>query len=250
MIEIRDLHKAFKKNHILKGVNLQVPEGRTLAIIGPSGSGKSTLLRCMNLLETGWKGEIRLDDLVINGEKLTKETILAARRNTAMVFQHYNLFANKTALENIAEALITVKKKQKKEAWKTAEEALDKVGLLSRRDHYPSGLSGGQQQRVAIARALVLKPKAILLDEPTSALDPELVREVLQVIQIAAKEKVTMVIVTHEMEFAREVAHEIAFMNEGVIVEQKEATDFFLHPKEERTKKFIEDFRERAMYYI
>lgn len=250
MIEIRNLHKSYKKNHILKGVDLQVAEGKTLAIIGPSGSGKSTLLRCMNLLEMSWTGEIRLDDLVIQGEKLTKEIILSARRNTAMVFQHYNLFANKTALENIAEALITVKKMPKKKALDIAEEALDKVGLLQQRHHYPSGLSGGQQQRVAIARALVLKPKAILLDEPTSALDPELVKEVLQVIQMAAKEKVTMVIVTHELEFAREVAHDIALMNDGVIVEQNHASDFFLHPKEERTKKFIEDFRERAMYYI
>ncbi|MBR0597496.1 amino acid ABC transporter ATP-binding protein [Sinanaerobacter chloroacetimidivorans] len=250
MIEIKNLHKHFKKNHVLKGIDLSVKEGETVAIIGPSGSGKSTLLRCINLLETPSDGILKLDDLVIDAHHITKEKLLAARRNTAMVFQNYNLFANKTAIENIAEALITVKKMNKKGAMKIAEEFLGKVGLENRAHHYPYGLSGGQQQRVAIARALALNPKVILFDEPTSALDPELVQEVLQVIRNVAKEKVTMIIVTHELEFAKDVAHKIVFMDEGLIVEQNSASEFFASPREERTRKFIDHFIQRSIYYI
>jgi putative amino-acid transport system ATP-binding protein len=250
MIEIRNLHKYFKNHHVLKGIDLIVNQGETVAVIGPSGSGKSTLLRCINLLETPSEGEIRLDDLVIDAYRITKDVLLSARRNTAMVFQNYNLFANKTAAENIAEALITVRRMNKTVAMNVAQEMLSKVGLKNKADFYPFGLSGGQQQRVAIGRALALNPKVILFDEPTSALDPELVQEVLQVIRNVAKEHVTMVIVTHELEFAREVADRVVFMDDGKIVEQNEASEFFRNPTQERTKKFIEKFTRQNMYYI
>lgn len=242
MVEIKNLHKHFKKNHVLKGIDLAVGKGETVAIIGPSGSGKSTLLRCINLLETPSDGEIRLDDLIIYAHRITKDTLLRTRRSTGMVFQNYNLFANKTAIENIAEALITVQKKDKAEAMKVAEGYLKKVGLENRAKHYPYSLSGGQQQRIAIARSLALNPKVMLFDEPTSALDPELVQEVLQVILNVAKEHVTMIIVTHELEFARDVADKIIFMDDGKIIEQNTASEFFKNPKEARTKKFINKF--------
>ena len=250
MIEINNLHKHFKGNYVLKGIDLEVLKGETVAIIGPSGSGKSTLLRCINLLEIPSDGEIKLDELEIQANYITKEMLLKVRRSTGMVFQNYNLFANKTAVENIAEALITVKKKTKLEAMGEADILLKKVGLQNRANHYPSGLSGGEQQRVAIARALALNPKVILFDEPTSALDPELVQEVLQVIKKVAREHVTMIIVTHELEFARDVADKVIFMDEGRIVEQNTALEFFKNPKEERTKKFIEKFMQQSMYYI
>lgn len=243
MIEIKNLNKYYNKNHVLKDINLKVEEGSTVALIGPSGSGKSTLLRCINLLETPTDGEIYLDDIVVNAHKITKQSIHEVQQNTGMVFQNYNLFANKTALENIAEALIVVKKISRKEAFKQSELLLEKVGLSDRADHFPSGLSGGQQQRVAIARALAINPKVILFDEPTSALDPELVEEVLQVIKNVAKEKITMLIVTHELEFARDVADKIIFLADGVIVEENNSKDFFNKPKEERTKQFLERFR-------
>lgn len=250
MIEIKNLHKYFKNHHVLKGIDLTVDYGETVAVIGPSGSGKSTLLRCINLLETPTEGKIRLDDLVIDAHHISKDVLLATRRNTAMVFQNYNLFANKTAAENIAEALITVHKMNKIIAMRVAQEMLKKVGLENKACHYPFGLSGGQQQRVAIGRALALNPKVILFDEPTSALDPELVQEVLQVIRNVAKEDRTMVIVTHELEFARDVANRVIFMDDGKIVEQNEASEFFRNPKQERTKKFIEKFTQQNMYYI
>jgi len=250
MIEINNLHKHFKGNYVLKGIDLEVLKGETVAIIGPSGSGKSTLLRCINLLETPSDGEIKLDELRIHANNITKEILLKVRRSTGMVFQNYNLFANKTAIENIAEALITVKKKSRLEAMREADILLKKVGLQNRANHYPSGLSGGEQQRVAIARALALNPRVILFDEPTSALDPELVQEVLQVIKKVAKEHVTMIIVTHELEFARDVADKVIFMDEGRIVEQNSAVEFFKNSKEERTKKFLEKFTQQSMYYI
>jgi L-cystine transport system ATP-binding protein len=250
MIEINNLNKYFKKHHVLKDVNLKVEKGETVALIGPSGSGKSTLLRCINLLEKPTDGEILLDDIHVNAHSLTKQCIHNVHQNTGMVFQNYNLFANKTALENIAEALIVVKKMPKKEALKKSLELLDKVGLSDHANHYPSGLSGGQQQRVAIARALAINPKVILFDEPTSALDPELVDEVLRVIKNVAKERVTMIIVTHELEFAREVADRIVFMADGVIVEENNSKDFFLNPKMDRTRQFLEKFRKEPNYYI
>lgn len=250
MIEITNLHKYFKTHHVLKGIDLTIDPGETVAVIGPSGSGKSTLLRCINLLESPSEGEIKLDDLTIDAHHITKEVLLSARRNTAMVFQNYNLFANKTAAENIAEALIMVRKMNKMIAINTAKEILARVGMENKADHYPSGLSGGQQQRVAIGRALALNPKVILFDEPTSALDPELVQEVLQVIRNVAKEHVTMVIVTHELEFARDVADKVIFMDDGKIVEQNTAAEFFRNPKQERTKRFIEKFTQMNMYHI
>lgn len=250
MIEIKNLNKFFKKNHVLKDINLLVSKGETVALIGPSGSGKSTLLRCINLLETPTDGEIYIDDIVVNAQKITKDCIHQVHQNTGMVFQNYNLFANKTALENVAEALIVVKKIPKKEALEQSFKLLEKVGLADRKDHYPTGLSGGQQQRVAIARALAINPKVILFDEPTSALDPELVEEVLQVIKNVAKEKVTTIIVTHELEFARDVADRIIFLADGVIVEENSSKEFFRNPKMDRTKQFLEKFRKEPIYYI
>ncbi len=250
MIEIKDLHKYFKNHHVLKGIDMTVNQGETVAVIGPSGSGKSTLLRCMNLLETPTFGEIRLGDLSIHARHISKGDLLSIRRNTAMVFQNYNLFANKTAAENIAEALITVRQTGKAQAMELAQQMLKKVGLEEKARYYPSGLSGGQQQRVAIGRALVLNPKVVLFDEPTSALDPELVQEVLQVIRNAAREHITMVIVTHELDFARDVADRVIFMDDGKIVEQNDAAAFFANPQQERTKKFLEKFKQQNMYYI
>ncbi len=250
MIEITNLHKHFKSNHVLQGIDLTVDRGETVAVIGPSGSGKSTMLRCVNLLETPSQGQIRLDDLIVDAKNITKDVLLSVRRNTAMVFQNYNLFTNKTAIENIAEALITVRRMGKAQAMDAAAEMLDKVGLKDKADHYPFSLSGGQQQRVAIGRALALNPKVILFDEPTSALDPELVQEVLQVIRGVAKERVTMVIVTHELEFAKDVADKVVFMDGGKIVEQNAASEFFRNPQQERTKRFIETFTRQNMYYI
>jgi L-cystine transport system ATP-binding protein len=250
MIEIKNLNKHFKKNHVLKDINLKVEMGETVALIGPSGSGKSTLLRCINLLEKPSSGQIILDDIVVNANALTKNCIHRVHQNTGMVFQNYNLFANKTAIENIAEALMVVKKETRQAAFERSRELLEKVGLSNRADHYPSGLSGGQQQRVAIARALAINPKVILFDEPTSALDPELVEEVLQVIKNVAKEKVTMIIVTHELEFARDVADKIVFIADGVIVEENNSKEFFQNPQKERTKQFLEKFRKEPSYYI
>lgn len=250
MIEIRNLNKYYKKHHVLKDINLSINQGETVALIGPSGSGKSTLLRCINLLERPTDGEILLEDIHVIADSLSKQDINKVHRNTGMVFQNYNLFANKTALENIAEALIVVKKLSKKEAYERSKELLEKVGLSDRANHYPSGLSGGQQQRVAIARALAINPKVILFDEPTSALDPELVDEVLRTIKAVAKEKVTMIIVTHELDFAREVADRIVFLADGVIVEENNSKDFFLNPRMERTKQFLEKFRKEPNYVI
>ncbi len=250
MIEIRNINKYFKKNHVLKDINLKVEKGETVALIGPSGSGKSTLLRCINLLEKPTSGEIILDDIHVEAHALTKKCIHRVHQNTAMVFQNYNLFANKTALENIAEALLVVFKMSKKEAYEKSQQLLEKVDLLDRANHYPSGLSGGQQQRVAIARALAINPKVILFDEPTSALDPELVEEVLQVIKNVSQEKVTMMIVTHELDFAREVADRIVFMSDGIVVEENTAREFFQNPQKERTKQFLEKYRKEPIYYI
>lgn len=250
MVEIRNLHKHFKQNHVLKGIDLTVNKGETVAVIGPSGSGKSTLLRCVNLLEIPSEGEIRIGDFTVDARHITKETLQNVRRNTGMVFQNYNLFKNKTALENITEALIVVNKMNKAIAGSVAEELLKKVGLEDKADHYPFALSGGQQQRIAIARALAIKPKVVLFDEPTSALDPELVQEVLQVIRNVSKEQNTMIIVTHELEFARDVADRVVFMDGGKIIEENTAAEFFKNPRQERTKKFIEKFMQQAMYYI
>jgi len=239
MIEVKGLHKSFGKNEVLKGIDLKVEKGEVVVLLGPSGSGKTTFLRSLNFLEQPDAGEITIGDTHVNCKHITKKQILEIRRKTAMVFQLYNLFKNKTALENVMEGLIIVKNMQEAEAEKISREILDKVGLVDKYDAYPSQLSGGQQQRVGIARALALNPEVILFDEPTSALDPELVGEVLNVMKKVAKEGLTMIVVTHEISFARDIANRVIFIDGGVIVEQGAPKDVLYHPKEERTKQFL-----------
>ncbi|MBU3154534.1 amino acid ABC transporter ATP-binding protein [Clostridium estertheticum] len=239
MIEVKGIHKAFGKNEVLKGVDIQVKKGEVVVILGPSGSGKTTLLRCINFLEKADEGEITVGETKVKFKHATKKEILCIRRKTAMVFQTYNLFNNKTVLENVKEGLITARKVPKKEAEEISRKMLDKVGLTDKYDAYPSQISGGQQQRVGIARALALNPEVILFDEPTSALDPELVGEVLSVMKKVAKEGITMVVVTHEMSFAYDIASRVIFMEGGVVVEEGTPKDIFQNPKEERTKQFL-----------
>lgn len=239
MIKVTNLTKSFNGLQVLKGIDLEVRDGEVLSIIGPSGSGKSTLIRCLNFLEQPDTAIIEIGSVKLNAEKCTNKEIHQLRAQTAMVYQNYNLYKNKTALQNVTESLIVVKKMPKKEADELGMELLRKVGLESKRDNYPATLSGGQQQRVSIARALALRPHAILFDEPTSSLDPELVTEVLQVIKSIAEMDTTMVIVTHEMDFAREVSDHIMFVADGNIVEQSPAEQFFNNPQHERTKQFL-----------
>lgn len=239
MIKIENLHKKFNDLEVLKGVNLEVKKGEVIAIIGPSGTGKSTVLRCINYLEEPDKGKIIIDDVEVDAEKCNKQDIRKLRLHTSMVFQSYNLFKNKTALENIMEPLIIVQKKDKKEAESIALELIDKVGLTDKKDQYPSKLSGGQQQRIGIARAMAVNPTLMLFDEPTSALDPELVGEVLEVIKNLAKNHRTMIIVTHEMKFAREAADRVIFMDGGNIVEQGTPAEVFDNPQNPRTIRFL-----------
>lgn len=250
MLKVTNVHKAFGKNEILKGVDLTVNKGDVVVILGPSGSGKTTLLRTLAFLETADKGELEFDDIKTSLSNASKKTILDVRRKSGFVYQNYNLFNNKTALENVMLGLVTARKIPKDEAQKIAEEALDKVGLLDRKDYYPSQLSGGQQQRVGIARAVATKPDVVLFDEPTSALDPELVGEVLNVIKNLAKEGTTMIVVTHEIAFAEEVATQVVFMDGGVVVEKGTSNDIFYRPKEERTKQFLERVLKRVEYVI
>lgn len=249
MIQINHLHKKFGTNEVLKGISLNIEQGETVTILGPSGSGKSTLLRCLNLLEIPTSGTIQIDDLSFTAPKIPKKTTLEVRRNTAMVFQNYNLFNNLNVIDNITSALITVQKKTKQEATTIARDLLEKVGLLEKELAYPHSLSGGQKQRIAIARALALNPKVILFDEPTSALDPELVDEVLNVIRNVVKQKITAIIVTHELDFASNVSDRVVLMDKGVIVEQNNAHDFFHNPQHERTKKFLEKFKADPIEY-
>ena len=239
MLKISNVHKSFKKNEILKGVDLTVNKGDVVVILGPSGSGKTTLLRTLAFLETADKGELEFDEIKTSLSNAHKKTILDVRKKIGFVYQNYNLFANKTALENVMEGLVIARKVPKEEAKKIAEDALKKVGLLERKDFYPSQLSGGQQQRVGIARAIAYKPDVVLFDEPTSALDPELVGEVLSVIKALAKEGITMIVVTHEMSFAEEAATQVVFMDGGVVVEKGTSREIFYSPKEERTKQFL-----------
>jgi len=250
MIEIRNLHKSFGTNHVLRGIDFDVSPGGVTVIIGPSGSGKSTLLRCINLLEKPQEGRLIVDALRIDFQHLHKKQILTLRRNTAMVFQEYNLFLHKTALQNICEGLTTVKHMSKKDAADLGRTYLKKVGLLNKADHYPSQLSGGQQQRIAIARALAMNPKVILFDEPTSALDPELVQEVLGVMRSLAEEGMTMVVVTHEMGFARDVGTDVLFIDQGIIVERAAPHEFFRNPKEKRTRQFLRQITPDQPYFI
>ena len=239
MLEVEHVSKKFKDHQVLVDVNLKVNQGDVVVILGPSGSGKTTFLRCLNHLEKADTGRLTLGGKEYDLSKLSKKEILEIRQKTAFVFQHYNLFANKTALENILEGLVVARKIPKEEAIQRAESALEKVGLLAYKDYYPSQLSGGQQQRIGIARAIAVKPDVILLDEPTSALDPELVGDVLDVMKQLAQEGVTMVVVTHEMGFAREVATRVIFINEGNIQEENTPQEFFANPQHPRLKEFL-----------
>jgi len=250
LIKLTNIHKSFGKNHVLKGIDLEVKDGEVVVILGPSGSGKTTLLRCINFLESADNGEITVGSTHIHAKHAVKKEILEIRRKTAMVFQLYNLFKNKTALENVVEGPIYVQKVTKVEAIEKGKKLLDNVGLTDKYDSYPSQLSGGQQQRVGIARALALNPEVILFDEPTSALDPELVGDVLCVMRKIAKLGMTMIVVTHEMSFARDIASKVIFMDEGVIVEQGKPDDIFVNPKEERTKQFLKRIMGEYTYEI
>jgi L-cystine transport system ATP-binding protein len=240
MISIKGLYKQFGELEVLKGIDLEVEKGKVVVVIGPSGSGKTTMLRCLNVLETATKGLITIDDQALDfSSTVPKKNIASFRRLTGMVFQNYNLFPHKTALENVMEGPVIVKGLKKEEARKRAQILLDKVGLGDKMGYYPVQLSGGQQQRVGIARALAMEPRVMLFDEPTSALDPELVGEVLKVMKDLAKEGMTMIVVTHEMRFAQEAADEVIFMDQGIIVEKNRPGEIFNNPKEERTKKFL-----------
>ncbi len=246
MIVVEKLTKEFKGNQVLKGIDLRVEAGEVVAIIGPSGSGKTTLLRCLNLLETPTSGSITVGDITIDGSRPVSQQqglIRQLRQQVGFVFQNFNLFPHRTALENVVEGPVVVKKVERESALTLGRTLLAKVGLAGKEDAYPRRLSGGQQQRVAIARALAMEPQVILFDEPTSALDPELVGEVLTTIRALAEEKRTMVIVTHEMSFARDVANRVIFIDKGVIVEQGDAKELFANPKQERTKQFLERTR-------
>ncbi|WP_378953557.1 amino acid ABC transporter ATP-binding protein [Pelosinus sp. sgz500959] len=250
MIAVKGLQKTFGTQQVLKGIDLTVEKGEVIVLLGPSGSGKTTFLRCLNFLERPDEGEITIGNTHVDCKHVTKNEILKIRRNTAMVFQLYNLFKNKTALENVMEGLVIARNMAKAEAEKISRELLDKVGLLNKYDAYPSQLSGGQQQRVGIARALALNPEVILFDEPTSALDPELVGEVLSVMKKVAKEGLTMIVVTHEISFARDIASRVIFIDGGVIVEQGTPKEVLSHPKEERTKQFLKRILPESDYSI
>ncbi|VVP46964.1 L-cystine ABC transporter ATP-binding protein TcyN [Pseudomonas fluorescens] len=249
MIVVEKLTKQFKNQVVLNGIDLEVKEGEVVAIIGPSGSGKTTFLRCLNFLEEPTSGRIKVGDIEIDTSRPLNQQqglVRNLRQHVGFVFQNFNLFPHRTALENVIEGPIVVKKMPREQAVALGKKLLTKVGLAGKEDAYPRRLSGGQQQRVAIARALAMEPEVILFDEPTSALDPELVGEVLATIRGLAEEKRTMVIVTHEMGFARDVANRVVFFDKGVIVEQGEAKALFANPKEERTQQFLSKFLNHA----
>ena len=239
VLEIKDIHKSFGSLNVLDGVNLSVHKGDVIAILGPSGSGKTTLLRCINFLETADQGTMVFDEKEYDLASMHKNDIRDIRKKTGFVFQNYNLFANKTALQNVMLGLTSARKMDKKQAEKIGLEMLRKVGMEDRASHYPSQLSGGQQQRVAIARALATNPEIIYFDEPTSALDPELIGEVLNVMRELVNEGMTMIVVTHEMSFAKEVSNHVIFMEGGKIIEQGTSKKFFENPKQERTREFL-----------
>jgi L-cystine transport system ATP-binding protein len=249
MIEVHRLSKSFGDLQVLRDIEFHVRAGEIIVIIGPSGSGKSTLLRCLNGLEEPTEGTVRVGgvtwDAKMNGME-KKQAVREHRKMTGMVFQSFHLFPHMTVLDNIITAPMLVKKMERKAAIKLAESLLEKVGMLDKRDEYPSRLSGGQQQRVAIARSLAMNPEVMLFDEPTSALDPELIGEVLGVMRQLAKEGMTMIVVTHEMKFAREVASRVIFMSDGVIQEEGPPAPLFASPKTERARKFLQQFQEVA----
>ena len=239
MVELKNIQKSFGSNHILKGVNMSIGKGEVVVILGPSGSGKTTLLRTINFLDAADEGSISVSGFEVDAKKHSKSQVIELRIKTAMVFQNYNLFANKTILENVMEGLVTVKKFKKSDAEAMSREILKKVGLEERCDFYPAQLSGGQQQRAGIARALILDPDVILFDEPTSALDPELVGEVLNTIKAVAQTGITMIVVTHEIAFAREVASRVVFMEGGVVVEEGKPEEILVAPKHPSTQRFL-----------
>ena len=239
MLTAKGVRKTYGQLEVLRSVDLHVARGEVVAVLGPSGSGKTTLLRCLNFLETAEEGRLTFDGETFDLSAISRRDVARVRRKTAFVFQNYNLFSNKTALQNVTEGLIVARKMPRQEAERIGMKMLKKVGLSDRRDHYPIQLSGGQQQRVALARALATDPEIIYFDEPTSALDPELIGEVLQVIRQLAEEGMTMVVVTHEMTFARNVSSQVVFMADGAVVERAPAAEFFQHPREERTRAFL-----------
>ena len=240
MIKITNLHKKFDQLEVLRGIDLEIQKGEVVAVIGPSGTGKSTLLRCINYLEQPEQGTIASGEVSVDAQSSTPKEIKALRHQSAMVFQSYNLFKNMTVLDNVLQPLVTVQKMPRGKALEEARGYLKQVSLLDKENEYPSRLSGGQQQRVGIARAMAVKPQIILFDEPTAALDPSLVGEVLEVIRDLAKKHTTMLIVTHEMRFAREAADKVVFMADGQIVEQGPPEQIFGNPQNERTKNFLQ----------
>ena len=253
LMRIQGVRKSFGDHEVLRDVNMALDRGDVITILGPSGSGKTTFLRCLNFLEQADGGTMELAGDKINLASASKKEIASVRKKTAFVFQNYNLFANKTALENVTLGLTAGRGMDKAKAEEIGRKALEKVGLLERAGYYPAQLSGGQQQRVGIARAIAAAPDVILFDEPTSALDPELVGEVLAVMKQLAEEGVTMIVVTHEMKFARDVATHVVFMADGVVVEEGSSEEIFTRPKEERTKRFLkrvlpEDYEEGALF--
>ena len=239
MLEVTGIRKYFGSLTVLRGVNLSVERGEVVSVIGPSGSGKTTLLRCINFLERSDEGQMIFDGERFDLSRISKADVRRIRRKTAFVFQNYNLFLNRTALGNVTEGLITARHIPRREAERLGMEALSRVGLADRAGHFPNQLSGGQQQRVAIARALATNPEIIYFDEPTSALDPELIGEVLSVMKTLADDGMTMLVVTHEMHFARTVSQKIVFMEDGMVIESAPAEQFFTNPREARTRAFL-----------
>ena len=246
MIEIKNLHKTYNKLEVLKGINFTINDGDVVAILGPSGSGKTTVLRCMNFLVKADKGSIIFDGKEHDLANISHKEVSEIRKKTGFVFQNYNLFLNKTVLENVMAGLVIARKVPQEEAKKKAIEALEKVGMADRLEHYPSQLSGGQQQRVSIARALVYEPEVIYFDEPTSALDPELIGEVLTTMKQLAESGMTMVVVTHELSFAKNISNKVLFLDKGEVIENTDSKSFFENPTNERVKQFLKSISERV----
>ena len=244
MLEVKNVHKSFGNREVLQGIDLTVSRGDVVAILGPSGSGKTTFLRCLNFLERADQGTLNWEGTLCDLPRATKREIAQLRKQTAFVFQNYNLFLNKTVLQNVTLGLTVARRMPREKAREKAVHALEKVGMADRLDAYPAQLSGGQQQRVAIARALAAEPEIIYFDEPTSALDPELIGEVLAVMRRLAEEGMTMLVVTHEMEFARNVSNQILFMEGGHVIESGPAQEFFAAPREERSRAFLRSMLE------